>query len=107
MVIDKKSTTHEVDHALRHELEFKAEARRNKLLGIWAAEKMGITGDDVDDYASDVIVSDLEEPGINDVVRKVMGDFADKGVEITESRLREEMETLLRVARAQINTENG
>ena len=84
------------------ETEFKIIARRNKLLGLWAAERMQITGADADAYAREVVVADFEEPGDNDVVRKVLGDFEAKNVDMNELRLRKEMDRLMREARDQI-----
>jgi len=84
------------------ETQFKITARRNKLLGLWAAERLGISGADADAYAREVVAADFEEAGDADVVRKVMRDFADKGKELTESRLRKEMERLAATAREQI-----
>lgn len=100
MVVDKKSETHEKDHAHRAESEFKLLARRNKLLGLWAAGELGI--EDAAGYAGDVVASDLEEPGDADVVRKVMGDFSAKGVAMTEETLRAKMDELLEEAEAQL-----
>lgn len=88
------------------ETEFKVVARRNKLLGLWAAEQMGITGTAADAYAKDVVAADFEEPGDDDVVRKVLGDFSGKNVAINEHKLRLQMERLMEVAREQIHNEN-
>ena len=93
------------DH--RSEEDFKVTARRNKLLGLWAAEKMEITGDAAEAYAKEVIASEFEEPGDNGVVRKVMKDFADKGVDMTEDQLRQEMATLREVSRKQIEAQRS
>lgn len=87
------------------EMQFKAEARRNKLLGLWAAEKMGLTGDAAEAYARAVVIEDLKEKGDEDVFRKVAGDFAEKGVEVPEAELRRQMRELLAQAKAQILTE--
>ena len=84
------------------ETEFKITARRNKLLGLWAAAQMQITGADADAYAREVVVADFEEPGDNDVVRKVLGDFEAKNVDMNEPRLRKEMDRLMQEAREQI-----
>jgi len=107
MVLKKLSSSHEVGHALEAELEFRASARRNKLLGYWIAEKMGLGEAESEEYAKQVIRADLEEPGEEDVVRKVMGDIQDKGLDVTEDLLRQEMEHLLRVARGQIEDETS
>lgn len=73
------------------ELKFKAEARRNKLLGLWAAEKMGISGEDAEAYAKEVIAADFEEAGDEDVFRKVRGDFDAKNIAISDEDIREAM----------------
>ena len=106
MVIDKRGQAQEVGHALKFELEFKAEARRNKLLGLWAAEKLALSGDAAEAYARDVIASDMDEPGPDDVVRKVMKDFTEKGVAVDEGQLRRKMVELIRIARSEILAEN-
>lgn len=82
------------------ELNFKAEARRNKLLGLWAAELMGRS--DATAYAAEVIASDFEEAGDEDVYRKVSGDFTAAGVGVSEADLRAKMAELVGVARQQI-----
>ncbi|MEL6678627.1 MAG: DUF1476 domain-containing protein [Pseudomonadota bacterium] len=81
------------------EMQFKAEARRNKLLGLWAAELMSKTGADADAYAREVIKSDFEEAGDEDVFRKVAGDLGDM---VTEQELRAKMAELAIMAKAQI-----
>ncbi|WP_019643723.1 DUF1476 domain-containing protein [Novispirillum itersonii] len=90
----------EAKFKLDQELEFRARARRNKLLGLWAAETMGVA--DADAYARGVVAADLEEPGDDDVIRKVMKDLTDKGVEMTEGRLRIKLEKLMTIAREQV-----
>ncbi|MBO6552263.1 MAG: DUF1476 domain-containing protein [Roseitalea sp.] len=77
------------------ELRFKAEARRNKLLGLWAAELLGKTGDDAEAYAKEVIAADFEEPGDEDVFRKVRGDFDAAGVEQSDHQIRRTMDELM------------
>ncbi len=74
------------------ELKFKAEARRNKLLGLWAAEKLGKSGDDADAYAKEVIIADFEEAGDEDVFRKVRGDLDDS---TSDEVIRDMMKELL------------
>ncbi|WP_187971880.1 DUF1476 domain-containing protein [Aquibium microcysteis] len=85
------------------ELKFKATARRNKLLGLWAAEKLGKTGDAADAYAREVIASDFEEAGDNDVFRKVRKDFDAAGVEQSDHQIRRTMDELLVVAAEQLS----
>ncbi len=84
------------------ETEFKVTARRNKLLGLWAAARMQITGADADAYAREVVVADFEEPGDDDVVRKVLGDLEAKNVDMNEIRLRKDIDRLMEEAREQI-----
>ncbi|GLT10442.1 DUF1476 domain-containing protein [Sulfitobacter porphyrae] len=84
------------------EMQFKAEARRNKLLGLWAAELMGKTGDAAQAYASEVVKADFEEAGHEDVFRKVSGDLGDKADEAT---IRARMAALMTEAKAQILNE--
>ena len=104
---DAKGKGPESDFDRRSEEDFKVTARRNKLLGLWAAGGMGITGDAAEAYAKEVIASEFEEPGDNGVVRKVMKDFADKGVDMTEDRLRQEMAALCEIARRQIEEQRS
>lgn len=84
------------------ETTFKAHARRNKLLGLWAADHLGLTGADAESYAKEVITADFEKPGDEDVLEKVYGDFQKKGVDISERLIRKEMDRFLQVALEQI-----
>jgi hypothetical protein len=92
----------EAKYANDQELSFKANARRNKLLGLWVAEQLGLSGDDADAYARDVIASDFEETGEEDVFRKVWADLQAKNVDISEHRVRGQMAELLIEATRQI-----
>ena len=96
---DKREEGFEKKFALDEEQKFKAEARRNKLLGLWAAEKLGKTGDDAATYAKEVVSADFEESGDADVLRKVAKDLAGKA---TEQEIRLKMDELVAVAVAQI-----
>ncbi len=87
------------------ELRFKISARRNKLLGLWAAEKLGLTGETAVAYAKEVVLADFERPGDEDVLEKVLRDFEEKGVPLDAHKIRVEMERLLRVAREQVMSE--
>jgi len=87
------------------ELDFKVNARRNKLVGLWAAKEMGIPTADADAYAKSVVMADFEKPGDDDVVEKIMADFKVKGVAITEHRVRKELADQLDTARRQIMSE--
>ncbi len=87
------------------ELKFKATARRNKLLGLWAAAKMGLSGDAAQAYAREVIKADLLGPGEEDVFRKLRGDFDARGVEQSDHQIRRMMADLMGEAMLQIETE--
>ena len=86
-------------------LKFKAQARRNRLLGLWAAEKLGKGGDDAEAYAKEVIRSDFEEPGEEDVFRKVRADFDANGVDQSDHQIRRTMDELMATAVDQIQSE--
>src|SRR5881275_2501827 len=92
---DKREEGFEKKFAMDEEQKFKAMARRNRLLGLWAAEKLGISGDAATAYAKEVVAADFEQPGDNDVVHKVMRDLAAKNVVLTEPQLRARMNELL------------
>lgn len=81
--------------AFDEELRFKATARRNKALGLWAAEKLGKTGADADAYAKEVVISDIEEAGDHDVLRKVKRDFDAAGIDQSEHQIRRTMDELM------------
>lgn len=87
------------------ELRFKAEARRNKLLGLWAAEQMGLSEDRASSYAAEVVAADFAEAGDEDVFRKVAGDLKAHGSTISEETLRNKMAELVVTAREQILAE--
>jgi hypothetical protein len=99
---DKREEAFEKKYVIDEELKFKAEARRNKLLGLWVAEKLGKTGVDADAYAKEVIAAEFEAAGDNDVVRKVMGDLAAKGDSLSEAELRAKMDELTALAISQV-----
>ena len=99
---DKREEGFEKKFAHDEELQFKANARRNKLLGHWAAEKLGLTGADAEAYAKAVVMADFEEAGDDDVFRKVNTDFQAKGVVQSEHQIRRTMEELMNAAIAQI-----
>jgi hypothetical protein len=99
---DKREEGFEKKFAHDEELKFKASARRNKLLGQWAAEKLGLTGAEVDAYAKEVIAADFEEAGDEDVFRKLRKDFDAKGVKESDHQIRRTMQELMEKAVAQI-----
>lgn len=84
------------------ETAFRAIARRNKLLGLWAAEKLGKKGDAAAAYAKEVIAADFEADGDQDVVDKLLKDFAAAHITLTDKDIRAEMERLLPIARQQV-----
>lgn len=88
------------------DLRFRTEVRRNKLLGLWVARELfKLEGAEAEAYAKEVVASDLDEPGPDDVVRKVMADIQARGVDYSEHRLRHRMEELLAEAKQQIMSE--
>ncbi|MGY6570521.1 MAG: DUF1476 domain-containing protein [Salinarimonas sp.] len=99
---DDRQKAFENKFAHDQEMRFRAMARRNKLLGLWAAEKLGKTGADADEYAKSVVLADFEEPGDEDVFRKVRGDL---DASVSDSEIREQMTTLL--ARAGEEVQKG
>lgn len=99
---DDRESAFENKFAHDAEMKFKAEARRNKLLGLWAADLLGKTGDEADEYAKEVVKSDFEEAGDEDVYRKVSGDLGDKA---SEAEIRGKMTELMGVAKAQLMEE--
>lgn len=99
---EDRENAFENKYAHDEEMKFRAEARRNKLLGLWAADLMGKSGEAADSYAKDVVKADFEEAGHEDVVRKVAGDLGDKA---TADEIRAKMAELLIVAKAQIMDE--
>ena len=99
---DKREEGFEKKFALDEEQKFKAEARRNRLLGLWAAAKLGMSGEDANAYAREVVAAQFGEGGDADVVGKVMGDLEAKAVTITEAQINAEMSELMTQAVAQV-----
>ena len=99
---DKREEAFEQQFAHDEELKFKATARRNKLLGLWAAEKLGLTGAEADSYALAVVMADFEEAGDHDVVRKIRKDFDAKGVVQSDHQIDRTMTELMAKAVADI-----
>ena len=87
------------------DLQFKVEVRRNKLLGLWVAELLGLSGADAEAYAKEVVSADFEEPGDADLIRKIQGDVQPKSIDLSEHRLRKKMDELVAVAKEQIMSE--
>ena len=101
---DKREDSFERQFAHDEELRFRAEARRNKLLGLWAAEKLGKSGADAEAYSRQVIAADVEEQGEEDVYRKLRRDFDSAGLDVSEHRIRRAMSEFMSQAIAQIKT---
>ena len=99
---DDRENAFESKFAHDAEMQFRAEARRNKLLGLWAAELLGKTGDEAAAYAAEVVGADFEEAGIEDVVRKVAGDL---GAKSSAEAVRAKMAELMPVAKSQLMNE--
>lgn len=99
---DQRQEGFEKKFAHDEELRFKATARRNKLLGLWAAEKLGLSGAEAEDYAKTVVRADFEEAGDDDVFRKIKGDLDAKKVDQSDHQIRRTMHELMETAIAQI-----
>ena len=99
---DKREEGFEKKFAHDEELQFKANARRNKLLGLWAAKKLGLTGADAETFAKEVVLSDFEEAGDHDVFKKIRKDFDAKKVAVPDLEIRATMDALMAQAIAQI-----
>ncbi|MFO1121022.1 MAG: DUF1476 domain-containing protein [Hyphomicrobiales bacterium] len=99
---DKREEGFEKKFALDEELRFKAGARRNKLLGLWAAEKMGLSGAEAETYAKAVVAADFEEAGDEDVFRKIRKDFDAKDVDQSDHQIRRTMDELMAKAVEQL-----
>ena len=99
---DKREEGFEKQFAHDEELRFRANARRNKLLGLWAAEKLGLSGADAEAYAKAVVIADFEEAGDHDVFGKIRKDFDAKGVAQSDHQIRRIMDELMEKAVAEI-----
>lgn len=102
---DKREEGFESKFAHDEELKFKATARRNKLLGLWAAEILGFAGEKAEDYAKEVVRADFEEPGDEDVFRKIRSDFDAASVEQSDHQIRRTMDDLMHTAVDQLQNQ--
>ncbi len=100
---DDRENAFENKFAHDQEMQFKAEARRNKLMGLWVADILGKTGSEADEYAKSVVLADFEEAGHEDVMRKVLGDLSDR---VSEAEVRKKYDELLAVAKGQLVEES-
>ncbi len=102
-IFDDREQAYEKKFAHDEKLDFVVEARLSKLFGLWAAEKLGLSGADALTYANDVVSANLEEPGFNDILRKVRKDFDEKNIEISDHVMEVEIERCLCEAKKQIS----
>ena len=102
---DQREKSFEAKWARDEELRFKVYARRNKLLGLWAAAEMGVTGPAADNYAKEVIAADFEKPGEDDVFEKLRRDLDARKISLSDHLLRRKMDELLEVAKVQVQGE--
>lgn len=102
---DDREKGYEAKFARDSELRFKAEARRNRLLGLWAAEHMGLSEEHAKEYAAEVVASDFQEAGDEDVFRKLSEDLKAKGASVSDDMIRQKMVELVAVAREQVLNE--
>ena len=106
--LDDREKGFERKFAHDEEMQFKAEARRNKMLGLWTAGKLGITDPErAMAYAQEVVAADFEEPGHEDVFRKVWGDLQNHGSDVTEAEIREQIDAFLAEAKQQLMEDEG
>ena len=98
----EREKSYEAKYKLDEELKFKAQSRRNRLIGLWAAERMGLGTAEAESYAKEVVLSELEEPGDADVVRKLLEDFRSRRIAASEEEIDAEMKRLHAVAMDQI-----
>ena len=101
---DKREEGFEKKFALDEEAKFKAMARRNKLLGLWAAEKLGLSGAEAEAYAKEVVLADFEEAGDHDVFRKIRKDFDARKVDVSDHQIHREMDELMAKAIEQVQS---
>jgi hypothetical protein len=101
-MFDKREEGFENKFALDEELKFKADARRNKLLGLWVAEQLGLSGEAATAYAKDVVAADFEEAGDRDVIHKVTADLAAKNIDMSNGKLGAKMAELMAQAIVQV-----
>jgi hypothetical protein len=99
---DNREKAFEDKFARDADLQFRTTARRNKLLGLWAAKQLKLTAEEADAYAKSVVQADFEEAGDEDVYRKIYGDLSARGVEVSEHQVRRAMEETMVEARRQM-----
>lgn len=102
-----RETAFETKFARDEEMQFRVTARRNRLLGQWAAEKMGLTSEETDAYAKEVVAADFEEAGDEDVIRKLLGDLTSAGVDVDDAAIRTALNEKMIEARRQFIEDAG
>jgi hypothetical protein len=105
-IFDDRQKGHEAKFARDAELRFKSEMRRNKLLGLWAAEQMGLSEEHANEYADEVVAADLQEVGDEDVFRKISGDLKAKNVAVADEMVRTKMAELMIAAREELSSQS-
>lgn len=103
--LDDRAKGFESQFVHTEELEFKAGARRNRMIGLWAGEKMGLSGDSLENYAKAVVRADFEQPGEEDVIRKILGDLTASNIAVKESEVRTKAAEFLAQAREALKAE--
>ncbi len=101
-MFDKREKGEEAKYARNEELSFKIHARRNKLLGLWATDRMGMQGADAEAYAKDCVLADFDKPGEEDLFRKVMDDLKKANAPVSEHDMRRKMAALVETAREEL-----
>lgn len=104
---DEREKAFENKYAHEEKLDFAVEARCSKLFGLWVAEQIGLEGADANTYSMEVVEANLEEPGFEDVIRKVEADLNEKQVEISDHLLRSQLDKALQEAKKQVLAEKG
>ena len=104
-VFDDRKKGYEAKFKLDEELSFKVRARRNKLLGLWLAQNFGLNAEKTNAYSKEVIIADMDEPGVEDLIRKIMADIKARGTNLSEQKVRDKVTALEAVAMKQIKEE--
>lgn len=104
-VFRQREKGEEAKFKLDQETRFKTESRRNRMLGVWAGEKLGLPESERPAYAKTVVRSDLKEPGIDDIIGKIMEDFAKNKIDVSEAEVRAELDRLHPIALAEVQKE--
>ena len=104
--LKKRGRSYEAKYKFEEEIKFKTAARRNRLLGLWAAERLGMGKEEGEAFAKDVVIADLQEPGVEDIIRKIKAEFDRREVKIRSKDIRSQLKHLDKVARDQVTQEH-